>query len=292
MACFASILIVTVLVIDRAGHAHSATSLDAARLAPTLHDQFQSPAELYNVASVEVRGRVGTLKVIPDRLSYAGYSTIARVLEQAAPQRIVLSWHSGRWYDEIIVGTTNEALRVIGQRVLSLMTETRIDRGDRFRLLPASLGDLPSTSPLRRLIEMWRANDQNIDLTKQHEAVSALTNGQYCVFRSSTDAPVPIFDTFGPGWEIYKDRSWMDRSVGRPVTDQPDVRYGQWIAGYLHNAFGADGPTLSKVEAVISDPTGLMRKRSHYTRLTLPMRLDSGLPGLLSAPHVSSITRL
>lgn len=81
----------------------------------------------------------------------------------------------------------------------------------------------------------------------------------------------------------------MNRSVGLPVKDQPDVRYGQWVARYFQSVLDAQGPTLSKVDAIITDPLNSQSKQHIYTRLTLPLKLEGGR-ALLCAPDVSAIT--
>lgn len=282
----------TILLIDKSGCVHPIDLSHAPALVSIEQETLPNDCKPGNVASVQFRNDTAFVRIVPDRLSYAAYATIANLLEEAAPERIVLSWHRGAWFNEIIGGSARAAWSQAGLRVLSLMTEARLDRRDRFCQTPSSINELAPNSPLRGLIELWCSHHRNIDLEKHEETVSELTNGRYCVFRSSADATLPIFGKFGPGWEIYKDRSWMNRAVGRPVTDQPDVRYGQWIAGCLRTALGATGPTLSKVEAIISDPTGWLRKRHDYTRLTLPLQMANGERALLSTPHVTSITML
>lgn len=244
-----------------------------------------------HVASIEILNRRAIVGIVPDQISYSAYAAVARLLEDAEPERILLSWHGGSKNDEIIVGTDIEAWRVAGQRIMALVAEARIKNGDRFRLSRASIADVPAESPILRLIEYWRFCGGNFDFQKHGKTVSEIVSGQFGVIRALAGSGEPVFHTLGPGWQIYQDRKWINRSLGRPLTDQPDVRYGQWIAAYLRTALEAQGPTLSKVEAIISDPTNGSRKQSNYTRLTLPLRLANGAPALLSTPHVSSITR-
>lgn len=279
------------LIVDSAGQVKSYEDPRSPLLTTAWRRIGKDAPEFSNVASIEVLNDCAMVRVVPDQLSYSAYASVARLLEDNAPERIVLSWDRTNKRDEIIVGVDVEPWIVAGQRIMGLVAEARIENGDRFRLSPASIADVPSNSPLLRLIEYWRFCGGNFDLRKHGKTVSEIVNGQFGVIRSLAGSGQPVFHTLGPGWQIYHDRKWINRSLGRPLTDQPDVRYGQWIAAYLRSALEAKGPTVSKVEAIISDPTNGRRKQSNYTRLTLPLRLANGDPALLSTPHVSSITR-
>ena len=272
--------------VDKAGRIHCGNSAGIKALVPTRPDSFQAQQQLSVVAGVQARRGLAAIRVIPDRLSYAAYATLATLLETFAPERIALSWHQGGWHDEIIGRTASAAWHCAGQRVLALMTKARLEHDDRYQISTGSVDDIPSAGGMRRLIELWRFSGLNIDMAAQRQQVSELLGGKYYVIRSGPNATPPILDMFGPGWDIYQDRTWVQRSVGRPVTDQPDVRYGQWLSGNLQCALEADSPTLCDVEAVISDPRTLLRMRRNYKRLTLPLRLAGGEQGAL----VTSLT--
>lgn len=160
--------------VDKAGRIHCGNSAGIKALVPTRPDSFQAQQQLSMVAGVQARRGLAAIRVIPDRLSYAAYATLATLLETFAPERIALSWHQGGWHDEIIGRTASAAWHCAGQRVLALMTKARLEHDDRYQISTGSVDDIPSAGGMRRLIELWRFSGLNIDMAAQRQQVSEL----------------------------------------------------------------------------------------------------------------------
>ena len=92
----------------------------------------------------------------------------------------------------------------------------------------------------------------------------------------------------GPGFRAtFLDDTWLSRSSGLRVEDQPDYYYGRWVAEAYRHTTHDRAPRLEDVDAIICTPR-LGRSRVRYTRLIVPMQMPSGKPCLLGASLIDT----
>ena len=84
--------------------------------------------------------------------------------------------------------------------------------------------------------------------------------------------PDPTFRFIGEGYAVYGGDYFL-RAVGHKVTDQPDKRYGAWVAPFYTEVAATWHPRLDRCFAPIKDAT---RPHLRYERLILPWSTASG----------------
>lgn len=196
--------------------------------------------------------------------------------------RVSLSWYDGQWHHEIH-GGRDRAMK----RLLALMGE-HAGSGNLNRHLSVvrEVVNANLTDHHVELLSLWRDRSGMIDLRRDGETLHNVTLGKFLFTARDTETSRLVFSGIGQGYELYNDESWQQKSYGRRVEDQPDVRYGTWVANCYREAMLANEPTLMSVDAVVSDPKQGERRRMQYTRLTLPCIDRQGRTHLLSASVV------
>ncbi|MGI9423876.1 MAG: hypothetical protein ACR2PA_11825 [Hyphomicrobiaceae bacterium] len=279
----------TTLLIDQSGDVWDANAPQLRRQygAPLLSQSFPDfLVRNAGFASLAVAANGCIVRASPGRLQYATFVALLAALEDHRPHRISLCWFDGAWHRELYATNIEPSTAIFGRQLFALMIRLRDKDGRQFRFEPRPLDNLPSRHPLAHLIDKWRANAEAVEPGIDREVINTKASGKFLIVRHDPADSRLKFTEFGPGWEIYQDRSWLEKCVDQPVEDQPDIQYGRWIANFYRNAMLTNQPTLSDVDVVVRDIGGGTEKRIRYTRLTLPMKSASGEKLLLSTPHV------
>lgn len=215
------------------------------------------------------------IRIRPSLIELQGFAVLSRLLRDAKPDRIMISWFGSEWHQEIIPNR-HDAI----ERLLELALEPQ--PVDRFFRRARPLDDLEVSHQLSPLIDLWRANG-SIDLRQDFEAIADHTNGKYLVVSQENDSRQVKFVEFGKTkWAVYGSSQWTTRCLGQPVQFQPDYEYGCWTADGYRDAMLGDVPTLSDMDTIIIDPVTGGERHLLYKRLTLPVRGSDNTMQLLS----------
>jgi hypothetical protein len=108
----------------------------------------------------------------------------------------------------------------------------------------------------------------------KRDAYEDLLNGafadRYIVVAPARSTGDMVVREAGSGFSVLNP-TWMAKSAGRRVSDQPDVRFGHWASQAYSDALAERVPTLETIDVVISQPLRASTRVS-YQRMILPCR--------------------
>lgn len=143
-----------------------------------------------------------------------------------------------------------------------------------YEVEPLDLGAVMADErhPAHSLLRKWRSafhqfDDGIMPFIAKHGLAS-----QSMVIGIDPKRPEPIFRFIGEGYAIYGGDYFL-RAVGQKVADQPDKRYGEWVAPFYSEVASTWQPRLDRCSAPIKDAT---RPHLRYERLILPWSTASG----------------
>ena len=267
-------------LIDKEGKAWSAGDRK-------LHQLYQTPYDNGELADFLVRN-AGFIRVLADGESCSIWfvpAAVNAVAFMVAGQqidehvrRVRLSWYDGAWNDELCVGR-ERALK----RMLALMSQKRRDQTDRFLSVSTSISSAGLSEQHVGLLDLWRDSAGQVELLRHGETIHNVMNGKFVIVHREADSSRMVFSSIGKGVDVYVDNRWKKQSFGQRIEHQPDMQYGTWVANCYREAILANEPTLTKVDAIVSDPAQGRKRRMQYARLTLPLVTPDGETQLLSA---------
>ena len=227
--------------------------------------------------SVKPMGRSFSVRAAPSAVQMATYMKLSTLLPDDL-HCVSLSIFDGGWTQQIIPGR-DQALK----RLMMFMGRMRRLQTDRYRSAIHSVERTPLFDCHDQLLDLWRANGGQLDPETVREALNEITRGKFAVIDRDPDTSHLVFATIGDGIGVYRDPSWRQFSNGGRVEDQPDIRYGQWIAGSYRETLLERAPKLASIDARVVDPKSGGDHRIRYARLTLPFTAPDGRWKLLSA---------
>jgi len=202
------------------------------------------------------------LRLRPGVVSPTALSALLYWLHDQPLERVLISFLDGDWSHEL-VQSCDAAVRALLARVKF----NADDRKGDFLKRPRPLHDLPRTSPLRAILEVWADAEGKYDRERLHPVIQKAVNGRFVLVESSPTSPaLRIKDVGGMGNVA---NYWLSRSIGLRVEDQPDYAYGNWVATPYRQVLSTGEPSLDDVDAVITWPQQ-PRIGYRYRRLVLP----------------------
>ncbi|MGI9426588.1 MAG: hypothetical protein ACR2PA_25650 [Hyphomicrobiaceae bacterium] len=227
--------------------------------------------------SVSLSDETAGIRAAPGSISTVGYLAAGQLIDTSI-RRVGLSWYTGQWQHEILIGR-DAAMK----RLMQLMSTHHSRALGRFLSEPRAVEGIPQTHPHTKLLQLWRAQAGSFQWAKDFEYIHDITDGKFMLVQWSSGAPKLVFAAIGKGSEVYQDRGWIDTFSGKRVEDQPDMRFGSWIANSYREALLANEPRVSDIDVIVSDPKHGNEKHLTYSRLTLPVQSTNGNLQLLSA---------
>ena len=232
-----------------------------------------------NLGFVVVNDSKGSLRirVRPSVVSPMAFSGFLYWLLDRSVERVLLSILDKTGWTHELFGDKQDALN----RLLQCCGPTYEDRAGEFLRKQRKLDHLPSSSPLRGLLNIW---SETFHLDKREQLWSITREalkGRYALLELTERSPNLVFQEIGPGFLSFND-TWLSQARGLRLEDQIDFAYGKWLASTYKDAMNAGGPCLEDVDAIINRPDG-GRRRVRYRRLILTGQKKKGPLSVLSA---------
>ena len=198
------------------------------------------------------------------------------LLERPVERVLVSIMDKGGWSHELF-GEKQDAVNGL----LRSCGPTYEDRAGEFLRKRRDLAQLPSSSPLRGLLNIW-SETFHLDQREQLWSITReALKGRYALLKLTERSPNLVFQEIGPGFLSFND-TWLSQAPGLRLEDQIDFAYGKWLASTYKDAMNAGGPCLEDVDAIINRPDG-GRRRVRYRRLILTGQKKKGPLSVLSA---------
>ncbi len=120
---------------------------------------------------------------------------------------------------------------------------------------------------LKSVYKMWRSTGGCLTSAVRKQ-LNHVTGGRTVLARFAADSAV--FADIGNGFATV-DSAWRRTAIGRRVIDQPDRRYGAWVADAMSATRTQHAPQFELVEADVKQ-VNRSSVRVRYERLMLPWR--------------------
>jgi len=205
----------------------------------------------------------------PAVVSPIAFSALLYWLYDRPADRVLVSFCDREW--------THEMMRSREEAVRKLMARVDFGEGARdgdFLQESLPLDSLSRSSPLREVLDMWRASDGKFDRERLTPLLERALSGRFVLVQAIADSPSLVIKDIGSGLRRPA-QHWLARSIGNRVEDQPDYAYGKWVAGTYRDVLNRREPDLGDVDAVINFPQEA-RQSFRYRRLLLPFVADGG----------------
>jgi hypothetical protein len=231
-----------------------------------------------NLGYVAVSENGGSVRVRlrPAAISPIAFSALLYWLNDRPLDRILISFLEREWMHEVF-GSCRDAVA----RLLSLCTSDQNARSGEFLRQNRDLGELPASSPLRGLLDIWTDTFGRNDRERLWKIASQALHGRYALLEVPDQSSQIVFREVGPGFLSFNDR-WRAQASGLRLEDQPDYSYGKWLTATYRDAALRGRPTLEDVDAIVRNPAG-DRRRVRYKRLLLFARRQPEALSVLSA---------
>ncbi|MBX9588488.1 MAG: hypothetical protein K2X43_04230 [Hyphomonadaceae bacterium] len=203
----------------------------------------------------------------PSVVSPIAFSALLYWLHDRSADRVLISFCDREW--------THEMMRSREEAVRRLMSRVDFGQGTRdgdFLQQELSLESLPPSSPLRDVLEMWRASGGKFDRERLAPLLERALQGRFVLAEAAPNRPSLLIKDIGSGLRRPA-HHWLSRSIGLRVEDQPDYAYGKWVAGTYRDVLNKGEPDLGDVDAVIRFPQEA-RQSFRYKRLLVPFTAD------------------
>jgi hypothetical protein len=230
-----------------------------------------------NLGFVGVRqaGASCELQLRPSFASRYALSASAAWLRELAPSRVLLSSFKQDWSHELIPGFDG-ALR----RIDDLVDTHRKERFSRLLRRTVPLDSPHLNADIGQLLHHWGTMTRSEQMTAAQFQLTARLGNRHLLVEADRDTGGMRFVRIGDG--LYKaEESWRAQAAGKPVQDQPDPVYGQWLAETYRRVIDTFMPVAEDVDATVEWPT-LGRSRLRYKRLIIPFETDTGRIFLLA----------
>jgi hypothetical protein len=261
------------------------------RLAHDLHASI-SGEELVdyvirNLGFVAAKDLNGSLRISlrPAVVSPIAFNALMYWLYDRTAERVLISFCDREW--------THELMRSRDEAVRKLMTRVDFGQGARdgdFLQQDLPLESLPDTSPLRDVLDMWRASGGKFDRERLAPLLERALNGRFVLVEANPERPAMVIKDVGSGLSKPAEY-WLARSIGNRVEDQPDYDYGKWIASFYRQVVTKGEPNLGNVDAVINWPQQ-SRRSFRYQRLLVPFSGEGNSTMLMAASLVDPAINL
>jgi hypothetical protein len=214
------------------------------------------------VAAAENEGSV-SVRVRPAVVSSMALAAFIYWLHDRTVARVLISFLDREWSHEL-VASREEAVNKLLDRSRFIPR----DREGDFLKKPKRLHELPDTSPLRAVLAAWADSDRKFDRERLQPVIKRAVNDRFVLVEASEGSPSLRIKDVGAGFGTAAN-SWLPRSIGLRVEDQPDYAYGKWVTMPYRQVLRTGEPSLDDVDAVITWPQH-PRISYRYRRLVVP----------------------
>jgi hypothetical protein len=219
------------------------------------------------------------IRLRPAVVSPIALSALIYWLHDHHKHRFVLSSLDRNWSHEV-VGERDEVVR----RLMHGIANRVPDREGDFLQRQRPLHQLPRSSPLRAMLNIWSDCNGKYDLERLRPLLEKALEGRFVLVEAPFGASNLVIKDIGSGLRKPAGQ-WLARSIGLRVEDQPDYAYGRWVARSYRSVIDSGEPDLRDVDAVISWPQQ-SRQSFRYRRLLLPFKTADNSAVLLGATLV------
>jgi len=215
------------------------------------------------------------LRFHPGRSSDAALATAADKLRRTRGRLHRIAWYRNGWNTEGFASANGAVARMMA---LAEGARTHARTPD-FLLRPRDRGNLPTTDPLRLLVDAWSSGVRGAgELTL---LANGLLNGRYIIAGADPTTDSLCILAQGHDFNLIG-RNWLSRVPRLRIADWPDVAYGRWVEQSYRRAWNGAEPLLDDLDCIIQWPK-LGRRRHRYGRLILPCQSPSGSRLILGA---------
>ncbi len=232
-------------------------------------------------AGIARHGSSMAVKFAPARLKLRAYTKLTRVVDDAKPKRVSVSWFVAEWNHEIF-----PSVRAAIRRMSEIQLNTKQDSIERKYIAePRALDHLNRKHRHFRALEAWREASGQLSIENTPQLFHNLLQGRYVVLVNNADNGRLVFGEIGPGLAMYR-TGWQELLAGHDVSLQPDAKYARAVADDWRADLLSDEPRLIDVDANVWQAPDMPELRWRYTRLTLPIwRSDEKVLLSISAPN-------
>ena len=225
--------------------------------------------------ALDLYGRSCQIRCRPSILSQPSLERLAAWLASAPADRFALCHFDASWNYELL-RTSDLALH----RLVQLGNAAQLMRPEPYLACPVALDRMADKHPLISLIRAWPELSQSVHADGLRNMLRQTLHDRYVMVCSEPGSAHLRISDIGRGFMAYN-AEWLAKARGRPVDDQPDKRYGQWVLRAYREALAANRPAVFDIDAIIEE-TKEGRARVRYKRVVLPVREANGRSWLLS----------
>ncbi len=241
---------------------------------PVLAEKLGFPDADFDLAGYAVRN-LGYVWLMVDnnvtflqfRAGSVGGATLGSLkpyLQNAAPDKPVgLVYFASGWMEEVYTEPPPLLRRLTA---LAALREPRMR--DLF-MRQTSRPDDPAAGLLGQLYALWRDSGGRLGPGARDFLRRSGLEQRTVLSEAHGDGSIRVVAS-GAGFSIY-DSFQMQQLVGRPIAEQPDQAYGQWVAQAYADCRDAATPLADDIDAIVEAPDHDPRRR-RYQRLILPWR--------------------
>ncbi len=223
------------------------------------------------------RSKPDTLKVRfrPELVAGKAVEAVTRFLSSRDAAFVELEVFTEDWRSETLPND-HEAVR----RIVDLCaTPTARPFSERFRIEPAALDRASADygNPMKPIIQKWRVSSGAFDDTTLPFVMRYGMSLAMSIFAAKSRSDSLCFQFVSDTVKLF-DTKTKTSLIGRPIEDQPDKDYANWIVPQYRSVMESCQPRLDVINAEVQKQTGGTRKIA-YERLLLPWRY--GIDGII-----------
>lgn len=251
---------------------------------PALHHAIGYPEADFDAVGFAVRN-LGYIKLEtvedllldlefhPLHVSRLAHDAAQQHLSEAHHRLVRLRYLAEEWRTELAVNA-EQAARRLGELCAPYVVPV-VERQP-FTVTPQGnrrLFDPEEDAALRLLFQKWRACFQQFDDSVLPFAARRGLADRMLIVGVRSIGEDPVFRYIGEQYWGFG-RDFFLRAVGQKVRQQPDSRYGEWVAQFYQEVAASRQPRFDRIEARIEKSA---RGRDYrYDRLMLPWSTPSG----------------
>ena len=234
-------------------------------------------------AQLSLSPRAIIIRWRPTSISKETLVGLVQALMDQADGRVSISTLRMDWA-ESICGSIEQARAAL----LREFETARCERGGYFRAVPRHPDTLAAGSPLGRVLGASLQANGVFDPVSLWQMLEHSAGGRYILTEAQGDhGPLRIV-AWGSGYQSMTSR-WIADAPGKNFEDQPDAAYAKGSIKSYRSAIARGVSIVEDVDASTWWP-GRGRSRIRYSRLILPLTLESGRRLVLSTAQPSDIS--
>jgi hypothetical protein len=213
--------------------------------------------------AINLYGLSCQVRLRPKFIGEKTHKSLIDWLRRGKMQRVVLSVFEKEWRDELV-----HSKQIEGRLEALLPTSTPARPGD-FLCKPMPVESLDARPKLRDVVASWPYLSKHHDAESLIRLLRSLMDERFVILTPSQSDGRLVFSQISD--HIYKEyETWRSCAVGAPVEEQPDRKFGRWVANAYYDTAKDMTPRHDAVDVIMNLPsTG--RSRLRYRRMIFPM---------------------